>query len=116
MELDGRTFYIQREAIEDWSEFEQAIEDRKVFTLAYKPESTSDRFALWSVSDGERTYAKTEDVRRISQWDVYKVLMLLWGLVVLYAAFLVWSCYILSHADRHLHLAALLVKKEHLNL
>ena len=115
LHTDMGVFSIPDELLHDNAELENCVENKKYFSIQYKPLSKNSEIqgSVWELvdSDGMR-YLDAETTREYRQDNYWHMTSIAWILVGVYTLITwgIWYC--LSHAPKYPHLAALLVRKQ----
>lgn len=111
----GKTFEIRSGALLDAAGLEMAVSQQRELEIAYC-QIDENRMELWDIRDHDIVYADPESVYEAEVDYGHQSLCLLLAVTLCYWSFVVFFVYITCNAEKHPFLAALLVKKEDLNI
>lgn len=111
----GKTFEIRSGALLDAVGLEMAVSQHRELEATYC-QVDENRMELWGIRDHGIVYADPESVCEAEVNYGHQSLFLLLAVTLCYWSFVVFFVYIMCNAEKHPLLAALLVKKEDLNV
>lgn len=111
----GKTFEIRSGALLDEAGLEIAVSHQRELEIAYC-QIDENRMELWGIRDHGIVYADPESVCEAEADYGHQSLFLLLAVTLCYWSFVAFFVYIMCNAEKHPLLAALLVKKEDLNI
>ena len=111
----GKTFEIRSGALLDAAGLEMAVSQQRELEITYC-QIDENRMELWGIRDHSIVYADPESVYEAEVSYGHQSLFLLLAVTLCYWSFVAFFVYIMCNAEKHPFLAALLVKKEDLNI